>query len=499
MRHLINGPITVTGPGVGRLGGRLIQGLSRRGGARYPRRVRDHLPGQPPVTTTILPAAKYDLRVPRYTSYPTAPHFGPAVTAEVYQRWLGALDPAAPLSLYVHIPFCDEMCWFCGCWTKIVKRYEPVRSYLDALAGEIALIAGALPARMAVRHLHFGGGSPTMLTPQDWLAVTADLGRRFAFAEEAEIAVELDPRDASEDYIAALAQAGVTRASIGVQDFDAEVQKEINRHQPFAVVEQVVGWLRAHGIGDINLDLMYGLPRQTESKVEAMVDLALQLAPARVALFGYAHVPWMKSHQKLIDETTLPTADDRLRQFAVASARLTAAGYRPIGLDHFARPDDGLSRALSAGRLRRNFQGYTADDAPILIGLGASAIGNLPQGYVQNVQPLADYRRAIAAGRLPTARGIALSTDDRLRRTIIEELMCGLSVDLDAVCAAHGTPVEMLSLEKERLAPLVADGLMKIDAGRITVTEAGRPFVRIIAAAFDTYLQPGRAQHSRAV
>ncbi|MFO1120100.1 MAG: oxygen-independent coproporphyrinogen III oxidase [Rhodospirillales bacterium] len=451
------------------------------------------------MTTSILPADKYDLRVPRYTSYPTAPHFGPEVTAETYRGWLGALDPAAPLSVYVHIPFCDEMCWFCGCWTKIVKRYEPIRSYLDALHGEIALIAAALPVRMSLRHLHFGGGSPTMLTPADWLAVSAELRRRFDFDRDAEVAVELDPRDASEDYIAALAQAGVTRASIGVQDFDADVQKEINRHQPFEVVERVVGWLRRHGIGDVNLDLMYGLPRQTEAKVEAMVDLALQLAPARVALFGYAHVPWMKSHQKLIDEMALPDALARLRQFAAASARLLAAGYEAIGLDHFARPDDGLSAALSAGRLRRNFQGYTADDTPILIGLGASAIGSLPQGYVQNVQPLADYRRAIAAGRLPTARGIALKTDDRLRREIIEQLMCTLSVDVAAICDTYGFPADMLAAERTRLAPLAADGLVRLDASRITVTEAGRPFVRVVAAIFDAYLQPGMARHSRAV
>ena len=291
----------------------------------------------------------------------------------------------------------------------------------------------------------------------------------------------------------------MTRASIGVQDFDADVQQAINRHQPFEVVERVVGWLRRHGIADVNLDLMYGLPRQTEAKVEAMVDLALRLAPARVALFGYAHVPWMKSHQKLIDEKALPGAVERLHQFAAASARLSAAGYLPVGLDHFARPDDALSAALATGRLHRNFQGYTADDAPVLIGLGASAIGTLPQGYVQNAQPLADYRRAIEAGRLPTVRGIALSADDRLRRDIIDRLMCTLRVDFDAVCREHGSAGETFAAERARLAPLEADGLVRLDAGEIVVTEAGRPFVRVVAAAFDAYLQPGAARHSRAV
>ncbi|MBK8211518.1 MAG: oxygen-independent coproporphyrinogen III oxidase [Rhodospirillales bacterium] len=451
------------------------------------------------MTVAIERAEKYDLRVPRYTSYPTAPHFGASVDAGIYSGWLATLDPGAPLSVYVHIPFCDEMCWFCGCWTKIVKRYEPIRSYLDALHGEISLVAAALPARMDVRHLHFGGGSPTMLAPEDWLALTGALGRSFTLAPDVEIAVELDPRDATEEYIAALAQAGVTRASIGVQDFDPKVQLAINRIQPFDVVERVVGWLRRHGIADVNLDLMYGLPHQTEAKVEAMVDLALRLAPARVALFGYAHVPWMKSHQKLIDETTLPGAVERLRQFATASARLASAGYRAVGLDHFARPDDGLSAALAAGRLHRNFQGYTADDAPTLIGLGASAIGTLPQGYVQNAQPLADYRRAIEAGRLPTVRGIALSADDRLRRAIIERLMCNLRVDLDAVCREKGIQADALAAERASLEPLAADGLVRLDGGEIVVTEAGRPFVRLVAAAFDAYLQPGAARHSRAV
>jgi oxygen-independent coproporphyrinogen-3 oxidase len=451
------------------------------------------------MTVSLDHAEKYDLRVPRYTSYPTAPHFTADVDSATYGAWLGELDRDAPLSVYVHIPFCDEMCWFCGCWTKIVKRYEPIRSYLDVLHAEIRLIASMLPARMTVRHMHFGGGSPTMLTPDDWLELTDSLGQSFALADGCEIAVELDPRDATEEYVAALAEAGVTRASIGVQDFDPDVQRAINRHQPFDVVERVTGWLRRHGIGDINLDLMYGLPHQTVAKVEAMVDLSLCLAPARAALFGYAHVPWMKSHQKLIDETALPGTRERLRQFDAASERLLTAGYVAVGLDHFARPDDALSAALVAGRLRRNFQGYTADDAPILIGLGASAIGTLPQGYVQNAQPLADYRRSIEAGRLPTARGVALSADDKLRRDIIERLMCTLGVDLAAVCQQHGVDIDTLTAERRRLVHLAADGLVQLQDGRIAVTGIGRPFVRVVAAAFDAYLQADAARHSRAV
>ncbi len=446
---------------------------------------------------------KYVLRVPRYTSYPTAPHFTADVNDAVYRDWLGTLDPGQPLSLYFHIPFCDSMCWFCGCYTKIVNKYEPIRQYLDVLEKEIDLLAEALPGRFSASHLHWGGGSPTMLTGGDWLALVGKLRRRFDIAAGAELAVELDPRDATEDYVAALAAAGVNRASIGVQDFHPDVQAAINRVQPFEVVERVCGWLRRHGIAHINLDLMYGLPHQTTGRVLDMVDKAAGLEPGRVALFGYAHVPWMKSHQKLIDEAALPGAGERWRQFEAASERLEALGYRPIGLDHFARPDDDLALALDQGRLHRNFQGYTTDAAPVLLGLGASAIGGLPHGYVQNISPLKDYRETVAAGRLPIARGVELSADDTLRGEIIARLMCDLAVDLQAVARRHGAADPDFAAELGRLEPLAADGVVVVDGHRITVTPSGRPLVRLVAAAFDAYLarggEHGQQRHSRAV
>ncbi len=442
---------------------------------------------------------RYDLRVPRYTSYPTAPHFSAAIDAAVYRGWLAALDPGQGLSLYFHIPFCDSMCWFCGCYTKIVSRYEPIRRYLDQLLLEIDLVADALPDRAKARHLHWGGGSPTMLKGEDWLQIVAALRRRFDVAADAELAVELDPRDATEDYVAALAAAGVNRASIGVQDFHPVVQAAINRDQPFEVVARVCGWLRRHGIADLNLDLMYGLPHQTTERVVAMVDAAVGLAPARVALFGYAHVPWMKSHQRLIDETALPGAQARWEQFDAASERLVGHGYAAIGLDHFAKPDDPLAVARAAGTLRRNFQGYTTDDAPVLLGFGASAIGSLPGGYVQNTAPLGDYGKAVAAGRLPIARGVALNAEDRLRAEIIERLMCYLAVDLNAVCATRGENAGRFADALERLRPLASDGIARIEGARIEVTEAGRPFLRLVAAAFDAYLDRGATRHARAV
>ena len=448
---------------------------------------------------TVDLARKYDLRVPRYTSYPTAPHFGPAVDAGRYRGWLSSLDAATPLSLYLHIPFCDEMCWFCGCYTKIVHRYQPIRAYLDALTAEVALVAEALPARMPVRHVHWGGGSPTMLAPADWLALVACLRNHFDVAADAELAVELDPRDATEDYIAALAAAGVNRVSIGVQDFAADVQEAINRRQPYEVVARVCCWLRAHGIARINLDLMYGLPRQTTEGVVRMVEQAAALDPGRVALFGYAHVPWMKSHQKLIDEATLPDAGERFRQAAAAATELQARGFVAVGLDHFARPDDDLAKALAADRLHRNFQGYTTDEAPVLLGFGASAIGALPAGYAQNTAPLKDYADAVAAGRLPIARGIVLTGDDRPRREIIEQLMCTLSVDVATVCRRHHLAADTFAQELDALAPFIDDGLVALDRGRVDITGAGRPFARIVAATFDAYLNRSATRHSRAV
>jgi oxygen-independent coproporphyrinogen III oxidase len=444
-------------------------------------------------------ADKYDLRVPRYTSYPTAPHFNDGVDAGTYRQWLGELDGGLDLSLYFHIPFCDSMCWFCGCYTKIVNRYEPIRDYLEVLLAEVDLVADALPGRYAARHAHWGGGSPTMLTGEDWRRIIDKLRTRFDTETTTEFAVELDPRDTTEEYVAALASAGVNRTSIGVQDFHPEVQQAINRIQPFDVTERVVGWLRDHGIERLNMDLMYGLPHQTVERVVDQVDLAVRLAPNRVALFGYAHVPWMKSHQKIIDEATLPDAAERWAQFEAASARLVEHGYVAIGLDHFSHPDDDLAAALGEGRLHRNFQGYTTDTAPALLGFGASAIGSLPQGYVQNTSPLKAYRETVTGGEFPISRGFALTPEDRLRSAVIERLMCDLSVDLDAERHRIDTGTFNFDSEMSRLEPLSEDGIVTVTGNRISITTDGRPFVRLVAAVFDSYLNVGEKRHSRAV
>ena len=445
-------------------------------------------------------AAKYDLRVPRYTSYPTAPHFSPAVGADRYGQWLSELPPEAPLSLYLHIAYCAEMCWFCGCHTKITRQYAPVADYMDCLWREIDMVAGRLPQKMRAQHIHFGGGSPTILTPDDFVATIARLRKTFNVDADAEIAVELDPRTADEDYVKAMAGCGVTRASIGVQDFNPQVQQAINRIQPYDVTARVIAWLRKYGVPEINMDLVYGLPYQTAESLIETVDLAVGFTPRRIALFGYAHVPWMKKHQRLIPDESLPDISERWRQYETATHRLVAEhGYVQIGLDHFARPDDEMAIALSEKRLHRNFQGYTTDEAPILVGFGASGIGSLPQGYVANEGSIHAYKDTIRAGRLAAVRGIGVTEDDRLRRALIERLMCDLTLDVDVVCARFGADPAQFDAALDTLDGLQADGLLIREGRRLTITEDGRPLVRAACAAFDQYLKAGEARHSKAV
>jgi len=442
---------------------------------------------------------KYDRPIPRYTSYPTAPHFQAGVGADTARQWLEAMPADLPLSLYLHIPFCDTLCWFCGCHTKIVRRYQPVADYLELLERKIRIVAKRLGRLQPVAHVHFGGGSPTIMKGDDVLSLGAAIREEFDVAEDAEWAVEIDPRDLGPDVLKAFADIGVNRASIGLQDINPLVQQAINRVQPMDETASVIAELRAAGVKALNLDLMYGLPYQTRDHVIRTVDAALELNQDRLALFGYAHVPHMKTHMKMIPERALPDGPARFEQAETAAARLVVAGYRRIGLDHFARADDPMAVALEAGRLQRNFQGYTTDRASALWGLGASAIGSLPQGYLQNAVPLHAYRDAIRQGRLAVAKGIALSDDDRILRTAIEQLMCTLSLDLAELESVHDLPPETFAAEMAALENMQSDGLVRLDGDRITVTEAGRPFVRCVAAVFDTYLGRGAARHARAV
>lgn len=442
---------------------------------------------------------RYDRRIPRYTSYPTAPHFHAGVTAETYLRWLAKIDPEMPLSLYFHVPFCHAMCWYCGCHTKVVRRYQPIADYASLLETEIGLVAAAIRGRAAVTHIHWGGGTPTILSSEDCVRVMEAVRQCFAVAPDAEIAVEIDPRTVTAATVAMLAKVGVNRASLGVQEFSATVQKAINRIQPFEMTARVVDRLRRNGIDAINVDLMYGLPFQTIADVRRSVDLVARLRPARVSIFGYAHVPWMKTHQKMIPDEALPDPSARFEQAAAGSARLLEYGYRRIGLDHFALPDDSMSQALDSGRLHRNFQGYTTDKADALIGFGASSIGALPEGYVQNSAPLHDYADAIKRGRPATVKGFVLSDEDRLRRAVIERLMCDLQVDLATMAGQYGRDDSHFSAEVQAIAPMVDDGIAECDGSRLRITERGRPLMRAVCAVFDRYLDNGAVRHSTAV
>jgi len=444
-------------------------------------------------------AEKYDLRVPRYTSYPTSPHFQETDTDRDYRKWLSNLDPETGVSLYIHVPFCESMCSFCGCYTKIVKRYDPVSDYLEYVHKEIDLLAKALPARMTAKHVHWGGGSPTMLKAEDWRSIIEKLKDVFDIDENSELAVELDPRTATEEYVREIAEAGINRASIGVQDFHEEVQVAINRIQPYDVTKRVVEWLNKYGITSINLDLLYGLPFQTTERVIDMVDKAVSLNPKRFAVFGYAHVPWMKSHMKLIPEEALPDASERWEQMEAAAARLEEHGFVKIGLDHYARPEDEMTVAMEEQRLHRNFQGYTVDNNPVMLPLGASSIGQTPDGYMANVQPLRDYRRMIDDGILPIGRTRGLSSEDILRREVIEQIMCNMRVDLPAMCRKHGVAEDFFATEESNLQTLVDDDICTLENGILSLPEEGRPLMRLVAATFDTYLQKGQKKHSRAV
>jgi oxygen-independent coproporphyrinogen III oxidase len=443
--------------------------------------------------------AMLNRNVPRYTSYPTAPHFTASVGAETYASWLKGLGSAATLSLYLHVPYCAQLCLYCGCHTKVTLRRAPIEAYAMRLAREIALVAG-FTGRRRVTHLHWGGGTPSILGVDGLRALHAALAQAFDIDPTGEHAIELDPRHVTPALAAALADIGVDRASLGVQDLNESVQRAIGRIQPFAVVKDAVAMLAKAGITKINFDLMYGLPRQTVDDVRATIAQVHTLSPSRLAVFGYAHVPWMKAQQRLIESNKLPGFAERQAQAAAAHQALCGLGYRPIGLDHYARADEPLTTAARAGRLHRNFQGYTTDAADALIGLGASAIGRLPQGYVQNAADIAGYSRAIDQKRLATVKGIALSADDRLRAHVIERLMCDLSVDLDALAAAAGVHAESYFAEElESLIPFTRDRLLDIAGRRIRVTEKGRPFVRILAATFDTYLRQASVRHSLAV
>ncbi len=438
-------------------------------------------------------------RLPRYTSYPTAPQFSGAVGPDAYCEWLASLWDGANASLYLHVPFCRAMCWYCGCHTTITRRDAPVADYLAVLRREIELVAGRLSAPLAVSHVHFGGGTPTIMEPAAFLALMDLVRRRFSLESDAEIAVEIDPRILTRPMIAALGEARVTRASLGVQSFDPAVQQAINRIQTFEQTAGALRGLRDAGVRGINFDLIYGLPHQSTQSCVETVRQCLELRPDRFSVFGYAHVPGFKKHQRRIDEGMLPDSAARYAQAEAIAEALVQAGYRRIGLDHYALPDDSMAQAQEEGALHRNFQGYTTDPADVLIGFGASAIGRLTQGYVQNEVVLGRYAERISRGELATAKGYALTADDRLRADLIERVMCDFRVDVAQICRRHGAKPDAILRSTPRLQALEDDGVIRLDGHVLSVNDDTRFLVRSVASAFDAYLGASGRAHSRAV
>ena len=447
--------------------------------------------------TQLRQMGLFDARVPRYTSYPTAPQFSDAVGPETCADWLRAVPAGDTISLYVHIPFCRRLCWFCACRTQGTSTLSPVAAYVETLKAELAQIAAHLPGGVRIGHLHWGGGTPTLLSPDLIADLAAAIRVAAPLAPGAQFSVEIDPNEIDDARLDALAAAGMTRASLGIQDFDPLIQETIGRPQSYAVTRAAVQGLRVRGIDSLNADILYGLPHQTGARIADSVQKLLSLTPDRVALFGYAHVPWMAKRQSLIPTDALPSPEQRLDLFNTARDLFVWDGYAEIGIDHFARPGDGLALAQRAGRMRRNFQGYTADTATTLIGVGASAISRYPQGYAQNHAATSGYQRRVRAGGLATVRGHGFSAQDRLRGRIIERLLCDFSADLAAVARETGHPPETAAALAQGL-DLAFPGVVTVAGGCVQILPAGRPLARMIARHFDAYQAPASG-HSHAV
>ncbi len=455
------------------------------------------------ITPELL--ARYDRPGPRYTSYPTAPHFTPSFGETEYRAALAraAATPDAPLSLYVHIPFCEARCTYCGCSIVVAPHRGPEERYLEAVERELEIVAASLGARRTLSQFHWGGGTPTYLTPAQCERLFGAVMRHFRLAPGAEVAIEIDPCVTTDEHLATLRRLGFNRVSLGAQDFDPRVQEAVHRVQPLALTRHQVELARALGFSSVNIDLIYGLPFQTDQSFKVAVESVIrELAPDRVAVFSYAHVPWLKPHQKALESLPMPRGWEKFRVFAAAAESFLGAGYRFIGMDHFARPSDELARALEAGTLHRNFMGYTVLPASDLVGVGMTAIGDVGGAYVQNEKNLARYERTLAAGGLPVERGLRRTEEDEMRRRVIERLICTFGLDFAWVREQFGIDAPaVFERELAALAGPAADGLVEVDASGVRVLPRGRVFIRNLCMPFDAYLagDAGKTVYSRTV
>ncbi len=436
--------------------------------------------------------ARYDKPGPRYTSYPTAPHFSPDFDEVAYRERLRAAAerPDETLSMYVHLPFCEERCTFCGCNVVISPRRGPEKAYLEVVAAELDLLQGALGPRRLLNQLHWGGGTPTYLSPEQCSHLFADISSRFELTEDAEIALEIDPCVTTHDHLATLRQLGFNRVSMGVQDLDHSVQEAIKRIQPLELTLDHVTEARRLGFQSVNIDLVYGLPGQDEEQFRRTVRTVIrELEPDRVACFSYAHVPWIKPHQRQLETMPMPAGWNKFRIFVGAAQEFTEAGYRFVGFDHFARPGDELAQSLEQDRVHRNFMGYTTMPASDQVGIGVSSIGDVAGAFVANRKKLAEYERTVASGRLPVERGILRSAEDELRRAVINRIICTLKLDYRWVEEHFQVdPRSHFAAALSQLDTMRADGLLEMDDHGLRVSDTGRFFLRNICMPFDAYL-----------
>jgi len=460
-------------------------------------------PAEPAAALDLDLIRKYSIPGPRYTSYPPATKFVADVTAQQIDEDIANdnRDPARPLSLYFHLPFCETRCWFCGCNTVITQRRDSAAEYLDDLVREVRLTAGRIDRRRVVTQIHLGGGTPTFFPPGELRRLGALIHENFPVAPDCEFSVEIDPRRLTHEHVLALAEIGANRASLGVQDTDPRVQLAIHRIQPQRLNQQAFTWLRERGFGSINVDLIFGLPLQTPTSFAKTVEDVLTLDPDRLSVFSYAHVPWIKPAQRIFDDREqLPGAEEKLAMFAVAHDKLVPAGYVDVGLDHFAKPDDELAIALREGTLHRNFQGYSTRGGASLYSFGISSISATGDTYRQNFKTLDAWRAALDAGRLPVERALRLDAEDMRRRTIIMSLMCHRQLVFTALSHTLGVDFPArYAAELASLDDLAGDGLLKRTPDGVEVTPIGVPLLRVIAMRFDATLAVNATQRSRTI
>jgi oxygen-independent coproporphyrinogen III oxidase len=445
---------------------------------------------------------KFDRPGPRYTSYPTAVEFSREFGREEYESRLRAADALgdAPLSLYCHLPFCEERCLFCGCHVIITRHHERADPYLDLLKREIRMVSERAPHRRKFAQLHLGGGTPTYFSASDLRGLVEDLLRHYEPLPGAEMAIEVDPRVTTLEHIDELAEVGFNRVSMGVQDFTPEVQERIHRIQSPEQTKALVDHARTRGYSGINIDLIYGLPLQTPESFEKTVERVIDIGVDRVACYSFAYVPWLQGHQKKLDESELPTRQVKMELFAIVRERLIGAGYEPIGMDHFARPDDELSRARREGRLRRNFQGYAVIPGDDVLGFGISAIGDVRGALVQNEKKLSDYAEIVSQGQLPASRGFLRTRDDAIRADVIHRLMCNFVIDVDEVERSWQLSFrDYFRTDLELLSAHVDEGLAVVDERAIRATPVGELFVRNLAMCFDRYMREKHANETKPV